>query len=75
MPMDNVRPFPVDRRAAASSRHGRWSHNVRPDRRVVDSQAGDVLVHKRRQYSVLTVQRFNDWMGAWNPIVRECVVR
>jgi len=35
-----------------------------PDRTMLDVQAGDVLVHKREQYRVVAVQRFNDWTGA-----------
>ncbi len=53
--------------------NGRWCHNAHPDRRVTDSEAGDVLVHKRRQYRMLAVQRLGDWTGPWYPSVRRCV--
>ena len=52
---------------------GRWCHNSHPDRTVVESQAGDVLVHKRQQYRMLAVQRLGDWSGPWYPSVRERV--
>ena len=44
---------------------GRYLHNAHPDRRVIDSEAGDVLVHQQRQerYRMLAVQRFNNWNG------------
>jgi hypothetical protein len=31
-------------------RNGKWRHNAHPDRTALNAQAGDVLVHKRRQY-------------------------
>jgi len=51
---------------------GRWCHHSHPDRTVLDAQAGDVLVHKRRQYRMQAVQRPGDWRGPWYPSVREC---
>ena len=53
--------------------NGRWCHNAHPDRTVVDAEAGDVLIHRRRQYRMLAVQRFNDCSGPWFDSVRECV--
>lgn len=55
-----------------SDGNGRWCHNARPERAVVDAQAGDVLVHKRRRFRMLAVQRMGDWNGAWYGSVREC---
>ena len=51
----------------------RYLHNAHPDRRVIDSEAGDVLVHRQRQegYRMLAVQLFNDWNGPWFASVRE----
>ena len=42
---------------------GRYLHNAHPDRRVIDSKAGDALVHRERRerYRMLAVQRFKDW--------------
>jgi hypothetical protein len=39
-------------------------HNSHPDKRVVDSEAGDVLVRQQR-YRVVGVQPFGDWRGPW----------
>ena len=54
---------------------GRYLHNAHPDRRVIDSEAGDMLVHRHRQerYRVLAVQKFNDWNGRWFGSVGECL--
>ena len=54
---------------------GRYLHNAHPDRRAIDSEAGDVLFHQQRQERnrMLAVQRFNDWNGPWFASVRECV--
>jgi len=54
---------------------GRYLHTAHPDRRVLDSVGGDVLVHRQRQerYRMLGVQRFNDWDGPWFQSVRECL--
>ena len=53
--------------------NGHWCHHAHPDRTVVEALAGDVLIHKRRQYRVLVVQRFNDWQKPWFHSVQECV--
>lgn len=42
-------------------------------RRLIGSEAGDVLIHKRQQYRMVAVQRFGDWRGPWFDSVRECV--
>jgi hypothetical protein len=53
---------------------GRSLHNAHPGRRVIDSEAGDVLVHRQRQerYRMLAVQRFSDWNRPWFASVPEC---
>ena len=54
---------------------GKYLHNAHPDRRVIDSQAGDILVHreKRQRYRMVAVQKFGDWRGPWFTSVRECL--
>ena len=54
---------------------GRYLQNAHPDRWVIDSEAGDVLVHRQRQerYRMLAVQRFNDWNGPWFASAQECL--
>jgi len=47
--------------------------NAHPDRGVLDSVAGDVLVLRQERYRMLAVQRFNDWNGPWYESVRECM--
>ena len=53
---------------------GEYLHNAHPDRSVMDSQAGDVLVHRerRQQYRMVAVQRFGDWKGTWFTSVADC---
>ena len=48
-------------------------HNAHPDRGVLDSVAGDVLVQWQERYRMLAVQRFNDWNGPSFASVRECM--
>jgi hypothetical protein len=42
---------------------GKYLHNAHPDRRVIDSQARDVLVLRRQRYRMNAVQPFGDWKG------------
>jgi hypothetical protein len=48
-------------------------HNSHPDKRVVDSEAGDVLILLRQRYRMVGVQPFGDWRGPWFTSVRECL--
>ena len=50
-------------------------HNAHPDRGVLDSIAGDLLVLRQERYRMLAVQRFNDLNGPWFESVRECLGR
>ena len=52
---------------------GRYLQNAHPDKCILDSEAGDVLVHRQRgeQYRMVAVQQFGDWKGPWFRSVRE----
>ena len=52
---------------------GKHTHNAHPNRSVIDSAAGDVLVVHRESFRMLAVQRFGDWRGPWFGSVGECV--
>jgi len=48
-------------------------HNSHPDKRVLDSEAGDVLILRQQRYRMVAVQPFGDWRGPWFKSVRACL--